>query len=400
MVSPIAMFPNYFNSTVILHLAKPLEKTVKAGHPWIFRNALHPFVADAGEVVTVVDRNGRFLCRGLADDGPIGVRVFLTSDIPLDAGLFKQRIRQALFKRDALRPRRTTALRLISGEGDYLPGVTLDQYGAYAVLLFDGNALDTWKEVICAALRPELASRAVSTLLFRTKRRHEKNVVALWGEVPSGECHVLENGMKLLVDLVSGQKTGLFLDHRDSRLRVRSLSRDKRVLNLYGYTGGFSIAAGLGGAREVVTVDSAPAAIALAEKSWRENGLDPACHKGVVADVPAFMNVYKGAGFELVIADPPSFAPKKNAVPGALKVYRLLHASVLKVMRPGGIYIAASCSSHVHRAMFEKTIADAARFCGRKIHIDTCWGAGPDHPVLAGFPEGDYLKVFMVRMVK
>jgi 23S rRNA (cytosine1962-C5)-methyltransferase len=394
------MFPDYFYHTVILHLVKPLEKTVKAGHPWIFRNALRPFSADAGEVVTVVDRNGRFLCRGLADDGPIGVRVFLTSDCPLDAGLFKQRIQNALRRRDALRPRRTTALRLISGEGDLLPGVTLDQYGPCAVLLFDGSALDTWKDVICAALRPELTSRAIPTLLFRTKHRHEKNVVVLWGEFPAGERCVLENGMKLFVDLKSGQKTGLFLDHRDSRLRSRSLSRDKRVLNLYGYTGGFSVAAGLGGAREVITVDSAPAAIALADKNWRENGLDPARHKGVVADVPAFMNAYKGAGFELVIADPPSFAPKKNAVPGALKVYRLLHASVLRVMLPGGIYIAASCSSHVHRAMFEKTIVEAARFCNRRIAIEEIWGAGPDHPVLAGFPEGDYLKVFKVRILK
>jgi 23S rRNA (cytosine1962-C5)-methyltransferase len=279
------MVPDYFNNTVMLHLVKPLEKTVKAGHPWIFRNALRPFTSDIGEVATVLDRNNRFLCRGLADDGPIGVRVFLTSDAPLDADLFKQRILLALRKRDALRPRRTTALRLISGEGDYLPGLTLDQYGPYAVLLFDGSALDTWKDVICAALRPELTSRAVSTLLFRTKHRHEKSVVALWGEVPTGECCVLENGMKLWVDLVSGQKTGLFLDHRDSRLRTRSLSRDKRVLNLYGYTGGFSVAAGLGGAGEVITVDSAPAAIALADKSWRENGLDPGRHKGVVADI-------------------------------------------------------------------------------------------------------------------
>jgi 23S rRNA (cytosine1962-C5)-methyltransferase len=383
---------------VILHLVKPLEKTVKAGHPWMFRNALRPFTADPGEVVTVLDRNGRFLCRGLADDGPIGVRVFLTADAPLDAMLFKQRIREALYARDAMRPRRTTALRLISGEGDRLPGLTLDQYGPCAVLLFDGHHLDTWKNDICSVLRPELTSRAVSTLLFRTKHRHAKNVIALWGEVPQAACCVCENGMKLWVDLINGQKTGLFLDHRDSRLRTRSLSRNKRVLNLYGYTGGFSVAAGLGGAVEVVTVDSAPGAIKLAEKSWVENGLDPLRHKGIVADVPTFMNNLKNPGFDLVIADPPSFAPKKTALPGALKAYRMLHASVFRGIRPGGSYIAASCSSHVQKEMFEKTIADAALFCGTRITIDEMWGAGPDHPVLSAFPEGDYLKVFKVRI--
>ena len=141
---------------MIIRLLKPLEKAIKAGHPWIFRNALHPFTASPGEVVTVQDRSGRFLCRGLADAGPIGVRVFSTSDVPLDAALLRQRIQKALRLRDAIRPGQTTALRLISGEGDRLPGVTVDQYGPYAVLVFDGSALDTWKEHICAALREEL----------------------------------------------------------------------------------------------------------------------------------------------------------------------------------------------------------------------------------------------------
>jgi 23S rRNA (cytosine1962-C5)-methyltransferase len=384
---------------VILRLIKPLEKTIKAGHPWIFRNALHPFTASPGEVVTVQDRAGRFLCRGLADAGPIGVRVFFTSDLPLDAALLQQRVQKAFYLRDAIRPVNTTAVRLISGEGDLLPGVTVDQYGPYAVLVFDGSALDPWKEQICAILREELEPRSITSLLFRTRQRHQKNVVALWGELPKNEICVLENGMKLLVDLVNGQKTGLFLDHRESRLKTRSLSRDKRVLNLYGYTGGFSIAAGLGGAVEVTTVDCAPAAIALAEKSWQENGLDPGRHKGIVADVPAFMNSYKGSPFDLVIADPPSFAPKKMALPGALKAYRLLHASVFRVMTRSGVYIAASCSSHVTRALFEKTIQEAAQFCGRSIAVQEVWGAGPDHPVPKGFPEGDYLKVFKIRIV-
>jgi 23S rRNA (cytosine1962-C5)-methyltransferase len=379
-----------------VQLAKPLEKAIRAGHPWIFRNALKPFTAQAGEVVTVADRSGRFLCRGLADEGPIGVRVFLTADSPLDTALFASRIRQALCRRDSLRSETTTALRLISGEGDYLPGLTLDRYGPYAVLLFDGKAIDKWKETVVAVLREELAARSITSLVLRTKHRHEKSVQALWGELPQGEFCVLENGMKLFVDLINGQKTGLFLDHRDSRLHTRRLSKNKRVLNLYGYTGGFSVAAGLGGAIAVTTVDSAPEAIRLAEKSWAENGLDPELHTGVVSDVPEFMKGQQGAEYDLVIADPPSFAPKKLAVPGALRSYRLLHASVLRVMRRGGTYIAASCSSHIRREMFESTIMEAARSCGRRIKIEQVWGAGEDHPVLKGFPEGDYLKVFRI----
>lgn len=384
---------------LILHLQKPLEKAIKAGHPWLFRDALRPFAALAGDVVTIMDRGGHFLCRGLADDGPIGVRVFSTTDVPLDPALLRERIKMAFALRDALRLSGTTALRLISGEGDRLPGVVLDQYGPYAVLVFDGAALDKWKDPICSILREELGARGmVTSLLFRTGKRREKKVTALWGALPESDFVVLEHGMKLFVDLVNGQKTGLFLDHRDSRLRTRSLSMDKRVLNLYGYTGGFSIAAGLGGAKEVTTVDSAPAAIALAEKSWRENGLDPVRHKGIAADVPEFMRSHRDDGFDLVIADPPSFAPRKKAVEGALKVYRLLHISALQAMRCGGVYIAASCSSHVRRPMFEATLFDAARVCGRTIAIKNVWGAGLDHPVLKGFAEGDYLKVFEVRV--
>jgi 23S rRNA (cytosine1962-C5)-methyltransferase len=383
---------------VILHLSKPLEKTIRSGHPWLFCDALEPFDAAAGTVVTVMDRCNRFLCRGLAEEGPIGVRVFLTTDSPLDDDLFNKRILKALRFRDSLRPRKTTALRLISGEGDGLPGLILDQYGPYAVLMFDGSALGPRRESLCAMLQLELKSRAIHTLLYRIKNRHEKSVVAVWGKLPDNEIIVLEHGMKLFVDLVNGQKTGLFLDHRDSRLRTRAFARNKRVLNLYGYTGGFSVAAGLGGAKEVTTVDIAPAAIRLADKSWLENGLDPSIHHGIVSDVPAYINVRSGARFDLVIADPPSFAPKKSGVPGALQSYRLLHASVFRSLRSRGIYIAASCSSHVTKAMFETTLTDAARSCHKSIIIDEIWGAGKDHPVLKDFPEGDYLKVFKVAV--
>jgi 23S rRNA (cytosine1962-C5)-methyltransferase len=308
----------------------------------------------------------------------------------------KRRIVTALQARDALRPAETTAMRLIHGEGDLLPGIVLDRYGGYAVLLFDGAALYAWKDRICELLRPELDARSITTLLFRKKKHQEKSVVPLWGVLPVSGITVLEHGMKLRVDLVNGQKTGLFLDHRDSRLRVRSLSSNKQVLNLYGYTGGFSIAAGLGGAAAVTTVDIAPAAIAFANAGWTENGLDATRHTGIAADVPEFMNAYRGPGFDLVIADPPSFAPKKIAVDGALKAYRMLHASVLRIMKTGGIYIAASCSSHIRREMFEATIAEAARIAGRSAAIEDVWGAGADHPVLKGFIEGQYLKVFKV----
>ncbi len=380
---------------MILRLQKPLEKAIRAGHPWIFRDALLPFDAPPGSVITVHDRADNFLCRGLAEEGPIGVRVFTITDIPLDAALIKIRIQKALVYRDKIRSAETTCLRLINGEGDRIPGLILDQYGPFAVLVLDGSSLDIWQETIYSVLRQELGSRWIKTLLLRTRYRHEKSIETLWGEKPDQELIVTENGMRLFADLLNGQKTGLFLDHRDSRLAVRQVSKNKRVLNLYGYTGGFSAAAGLGGAAEVTTVDIAPGAITLADKTWRENNLDPEKHHGIVSDVPEYINAIKPGSFDLVIADPPSFAPKKSATPNALKAYRLLHASIFRAIK-SGTYIAASCSSHVTKEMFEATLLDAAQFCHKTIRIKDIWGAGKDHPVLKNFPEGDYLKVFSV----
>ncbi len=379
-----------------IRLAKPLEKALRAGHPWIFRNALEPFKALAGDVVTVLDRGGNFLCRGLADDGPLGVRVYTIKDVPLDDALFRTRIRAALQKRSLLWSNATTALRLISGEGDFLPGLVIDVYGSFAVMLCDGLSLLTRKDLLAQILQEELAPFAVSTLLSRTRSGHEKKIEALFGPLPPQEFPVRENDMNLIVNLMEGQKTGLFLDHRDSRMHVRSLATGKRMLNLYGYTGGFSIAAGLGGALEVTTVDSAKPAIELAHKSWLANNLDPQIHSGVAADVPTFMKSQRTTEFDLVVADPPSFAPKKSAVDEALKAYTMLHSSVFRVMKSGGIYIAASCSSHIRKDMFEATIQDAAQVNKRKISIAGMWGAGKDHPVLKAFPEGNYLKVFKI----
>jgi len=382
---------------ITVQLLKNLEKAIKNGHPWIFRNALKPFSAAPGSVVTVFDRSGRFCCAGLADEGPIGVRVFSLADSPIDHTLFSQRINDALALRDRLGLRDTDALRLIHGEGDFLPGIVLDRYGRYAVLNFDGKALLSWKETIVSALKPALMDRGVDTLLFRRKKQHEKEVSVLYGCMPEGLVRVREYGMYLWADLVNGQKTGLFLDHRESRKRVRTLSKGKTALNLYGYTGGFSVAAGLGGALSVTTVDSAPEAIRLAEKTWAENGLCPEEHLAVTADVATFMKTGNRKKYDLIIADPPSFAPRKSAVPNAVRAYQMLHASVLGALNPGGVYIAASCSSHINGTVFEKTLQDAAYKAGKKIRIVEKWGAGRDHPVRKGFPEGEYLKVFQVE---
>jgi 23S rRNA (cytosine1962-C5)-methyltransferase len=205
--------------------------------------------------------------------------------------------------------------------------------------------------------------------------------------------------MQLRVNLYEGQKTGLFLDHRRSRARIRELARDARVLNLYGYTGGFSAAAGLGGARDVTTVDIAKAALALAERSWAANGLTQAAHRTVCGDALQVLSAAADGGerWDVVIADPPNFAPRQSARDAALAAYEALHALVLRVLTPSGLYLAASCSSHVTRDDFDATLQSAAARARKVIQVLEQSSAPADHPKLLGFPEGNYLKVVLLR---
>jgi 23S rRNA (cytosine1962-C5)-methyltransferase len=380
-------------------LRKPLEQALRSGHPWVWRDAVD-VDAPAGAVVTLVDGRGKFVARGIADAGPIGVRVWTTDDEAVDRGMLERRIARAAELRDRVLPPDTTAYRLVHGEGDRLPGIVCDVYGAYATMQLDGEGIGAWREVVAEVLWSALAPRGVTALLWKIGRGETRQIEVLRGAMPADAIEVREHGMTLLCDLMHGQKTGMFLDHRESRARVRAMARGLRVLNLFGYTGGFSIAAGLGGAERVVTVDVSPGAIQLANDGWAKNGLEPARHQSVVEDVPAFLErvAREGARWDLVVCDPPSYAPSEAAVGRAIASYRALHTGCLRVLAPGGLYLAASCSSHVDRESFEQTVAEAARKSGKVVQVLERSGAPADHPRLLAFPEGDYLKVLLCRV--
>jgi 23S rRNA (cytosine1962-C5)-methyltransferase len=380
-------------------LRKPLERALRAGHPWVFRDALVALDAPPGAVVRVLDKQGRFVAAGFADVGPIGVRVLTLRDEPVNELLLSQRIASALALRERIAPADTDALRLIHGEGDRLPGVVCDRYGRFAVLKLDGDAALAHKETWLALLRAQLPALGVEGLLLRTGKRQDHSVEHVWGARPDPELYVREHGMLLCVNLYEGQKTGLFLDHRQSRARVGELAKGLSVLNLYGYTGGFSVAAGLGGSRQVTTVDLAKPALELATKSWAANALPADLHQIVASDALDYLGAAasRGQRWELIVADPPNFAPRETARDAALRTYEALHAAVLRVLAPGGYYLAASCSSHVLRADFEETVKQGAARARRVLQILERTGAPADHPKLLGFPEGDYLKVLALR---
>lgn len=378
-------------------LRRPLETVIREGHPWVYRDALERFDAPPGATLQIHDRRGRFLATGLAEAGPIGARIFSLQRELIGPRLYRSRLSRAIESRALFIKDDTTAYRLLHGEGDRLPGFVVDRYADHLVLRPDGAAASARAEELGEILSDAAGELGVKTILLREGRGERLRVRPLYGEAPTGPVLVEEHGMKLWANLLRGQKTGLFLDHRESRRRVRAISRNLRVLNLYSYNGGFSVAAALGGAQRITSVDIAAEALEDAALNFELNGLPNDTHRRVPADVARFLAEDDEGPFDLVIADPPSFAPNERAVEPALRNYRALHHGSLSRVITGGYYLAASCSSHITQAAFEETVREAARELGIVLQLVDRWGAPEDHPRLAAFPEGDYLSCALYR---
>jgi 23S rRNA (cytosine1962-C5)-methyltransferase len=270
----------------------------------------------------------------------------------------------------------------------------IDLYATTAVVLFDGDgAAAFWRSRLDAAVGGLRAAGFAIDRVWQRERGRPGRGRSLLGDEPPAAIAVREGGARYQVDVRAGQKTGLFLDQRDNRAYAGELAAGRRVLNLFGYTGGFSIHAGLGRARRVVTVDSAPAAIAAAERNLIASGLDRSRHQLVVADAVDFLarSAADRQAFDLVVCDPPSFAPRAEAVSAARAAYRRLNALALAAVAPGGLLLTASCSSHFRAGDLAAAVAAAACDVGRGVVIRAVRGAAGDHPVLPAFPEGDYL---------
>ena len=357
--------------------------------------------AQPGEQVQVIAADGTPVGRGLADPGsPIGVRMWTRGRKVIDEALWSARIERAAGLRERLAPPRTNALRLLHGEGDRMPGFVVDRYGSVAVVRTDGEAAGARLSDLVRAISPIAESWGLSTIVHRVaardgaeSKRGAPELRVLRGDAAPRVVRVEEHGVPFVVDVAHGQKTGAFLDQRDNRRRVGELARGRRVLNLFSYAGGFSLHAALGGAAEVTSVDVAAAAHATAQESFRAAGVETAKHPFVTADVRTFLDAARGRGqsWDLVVSDPPSFAPNEKAVARALSAYRGLHRACAQVLAPGGILCAASCSSHVDAGAFLTTLDDAA-LDGVDLRLVELRGAGFDHPTLPAFPEGRYLK--------
>ncbi|MFZ5890167.1 MAG: class I SAM-dependent rRNA methyltransferase [Myxococcota bacterium] len=381
-----------------LSLPASLADRLAEGHPWVYRDHVAPdFRAESGSFVHV--RAGSFSGFALWDaTSPIALRMF-SRVAPPDQHWVAARVREALELRRELREQDTTAFRLLYGEGDGVPGVTVDVYDRYAVIVTYANALERVVPWVVAALENQLSLDGI--LLRRRTRAEEERISVLRGREPNEAVLVREYGVRFRADLHAGQKTGLFLDHRDNRAYVREHAAGKRVLNLFAYTGGFSVCAALGGASHVTSVDIAPQAIAAARQNFAENQLPAATHDAVASDVFEYLERARLEKrlFDLVICDPPSFASSREKQYAALRAYTRLNTLGLSVVAPGGTYAAASCTAQVSPEAFRATLAQAAARAGVRFQIVHDVGQPVDHPVFAGHPEGRYLKFVVGRIL-
>jgi 23S rRNA (cytosine1962-C5)-methyltransferase len=382
----------------VLRLGKPLRDAVIAGHPWVFDRALRPPDAPlaAGAIAELIDERGALALVFVDPTSPLRARVLDRDlDAALDDAWARGRAAAAAHARvaDPLLAD-TNAVRAIHGENDFMPGLVIDVYDGTAVVVVDGDGAAAFWGPRLPAVLDGLRSGGMTIDRAWTREPLLGGPRVLAGDEPPSPIWMHEHGARFEVDVRAGQKTGFFLDQRANRKLVRELSAGAEVCNLCCYTGGFSVQAALGGARRVTSVDVSAPAIAAAGRNLAASGLEPGDHELVCADVFDFLERAHAAGraWDVVIVDPPSFAPSEKARGRALSAYRRLNAMALRVVGPGGLLVSASCSSHITEADLLGVLASAAVETGRRLRVRGCFGAASDHPTLPAFPEGRYLK--------
>lgn len=389
-----------------LKLARNLVRSIKRGHAWIYREALRDLPdAKPGTPALLLDhRSSRAIARGFyTPKSAIAFRVCTTNpEEELTDEWAAEQMKRAVSLRQELyvdSTQETTGFRLFNGEGDGLPGLVCDVYSDHAVLRFDGPAArNFWHpEGIAQWL---IAETNVKHVYERIRSGGAREGRKLAGRFPDCPVAFLEHGIQLTADVVDGQKTGFYLDQRENRYRIRRYSKDRRVLDLYGYTGGFSVSAGLSGARQVTIVDQADPALQTAQKHWQMNDLPPERFTAIRMEVFPFLEqaIQKGSLWDLVIIDPPSFAPSEERVKNASQAYRRLIASGIRVTDSNGYIAASSCSSHIRQDVFLDLCQQALSDSRRKGTIHGIYGLPPDHPTPLIMSELRYLKFIILRL--
>ncbi len=382
-----------------IYLKKGKEESLLRFHPWVFSGAISHSDngIEEGDIVRVITYDGRFIAVGHYQIGSIAVRVLSFRDVTIDSDFWQSRLQSAIDMRVKLgiadSPTNNT-YRLVHGEGDNLPGLVIDVYSKTAVMQAHSVGMHVCRVDVAEALVKVMGNRienvyykSETTLPFKAELGQENGF--LYGG--SEENTAVENGLKFYVDWLKGQKTGFFVDQRENRSLLETYSKDKRVLNMFCYTGGFSFYAMRGGAKQVHSVDSSAKAIELTRKNVELNFPGDKRHEAFCED--AFKYLDKAGGdYDLIILDPPAFAKHRAALRNALKGYTRLNVKAFEKMKPGGILFTFSCSQVVTKDNFRNAVFTAAAMAGRKVRILHQLHQPADHPINIYHPEGEYLK--------
>lgn len=378
------------------------EKSLRARHPWVFSGAIQCVEGEPtnGEAVVVRSADGAFLARAAYSPfSQIRARIWSWSeDEAIDADFFRRRIAAALQARQALiRAEETNALRLVHAESDGLPGLVVDRYDRTLVLQVLTAGIERWKEDIVDILVDLTGVESVyerSDVDVRKLEGLPEKRGLLRGHEPTEPLRIVEDHLMFEVDVIGGQKTGFYIDQRENRARLKSMAAGRRVLNCFCYTGGFSLYALAGGATQVISMDSSAEALAGARRNAALNGFALDSVEWVEADVFQQLRRYRDSrqSFDLIVLDPPKFAPTAAQVERAARAYKDINLLAFKLLNPGGLLFTFSCSGGVSAELFQKIVAGAALDANADARIIGHMTQGRDHPVALHFPEGAYLK--------
>lgn len=396
-----------------LILKRGKEESLGRLHPWVFSGAIHHIEGNPveGDLVDIYSAQNEWICRGHWQIGSIAVRVLTFDDCAIDEAFYRERLTEAFEMRCKLNLVRdnaednapiNNAYRLVHGEGDFLPGLVIDIYAGTAVMQAHSVGMHVDREKICRALCsvPGLQLKAVyykseTTLPFKANLGQENGFI-FGAEADIREaCEnnvAIENGLKFHIDWLKGQKTGFFIDQRENRALLESFSRGKRVLNMFCYTGGFSVYAMRGGAEVVHSVDSSAKAVNLVNANIALNFPGDARHKAFAQDAFEYLDQMQHGAYDLIILDPPAFAKHRDALRHALKGYAKLNAKAFSKIKHGGVLFTFSCSQAVDKEHFRTAVFTAAAMSGRKVRILHQIHQPSDHPINIYHPEGEYLK--------
>ena len=383
-----------------LRLKRGKEESLDRFHPWVFSGALVeplPEGLEEGETVRVTASDGRVIGVGHFQIGSIAVRILDFADTTIDREFFENRLKAALELRKALRLARpdNDAYRLVHGEGDFLPGLVVDIYGPTAVIQAHSPGMHFARNIIAEAL-VSLTETGVRNVYYKSETTlpYKAHLDAQNDYLIGGleTAVATENSLKFNIDWLRGQKTGFFLDQRDNRSLLGSYAEGRRVLNMFCYTGGFSVYALKGGAEKVDSVDSSEKAIMLTDANVEMNFPGTDRHRSYAEDAFKFLDNMKRDAYDLIILDPPAFAKHRSALRNALRGYQRLNAKAFEKIAPGGILFTFSCSQAVSREQFRLAVFSAAAQSRRRIRILHQLTQPADHPVNIYHPEGEYLK--------